>query len=413
MSIVSVADTEVANLLRQALPNLKHEDIVVLSQAAHSNSYPAGTELTREGEEGHTFFVLVEGEADILMNTQDGSTILVDRIRPPTYFGEMAFFGESVRMATIRTFTPCRTLEIEEGDFMRVAQGNPKLLQSLLQQIIGHLRRNDRAVIRELNTKNVELETAYAELSEQEALRSKFITTLSHEFRTPLTSIQGFINLITQGAIQGESLKAAMHSIGRNVERLVGLTNDMLLLYEMHPARMQFEYINVADVVVDALNATRSRLSIQPTAVSLDINPDLPEVYVDSRALSLALQAIMENAFKFDPRNQPVLLRVHGRSSPNGRSDNRQVAIDVVDQGVGIPEEQRQRIFEPFYRLEAEGSSHLFPGLGIGLTLARFVVERHQGQILVDSRPGEGSTFTVLLPSSPIATAPSAGYPSE
>jgi signal transduction histidine kinase len=400
MNDVNLASTtsESEALLRQALPDLKDEEVVALSQAARLNSYPAGTDLTREGEEGHTFFVLAEGGLDILVQASDGHTILVDHIRPPTYFGEMAFFGESVRLATIRARTPCRTLEIEEDDFMRVAQGNPKLLQSLLQQIIGHLRRNDRAVIRELNTKNVELETAYAELSEQEALRSKFITTLSHEFRTPLTSIQGFINLIAQGAIQGESLKAAMHSIGRNVERLVGLTNDMLLLYEMHPSRMQFEYINVADVVVDALNATRSRLSIQPTAVSLDINPDLPELYADPRALSLALQAIMENAFKFDPHKQPILLRVHSHSPPNGSSNGRQVAIDVVDQGVGIPEDQQQRIFEPFYRLESEGGSHLFPGLGIGLTLARIVVERHQGQILVNSRPGEGSTFTVLLP---------------
>lgn len=67
------------------------------------------------------------------MQASDGHTILVDHIRPPTYFGEMAFFGESVRLATIRARTPCRTLEIEEDDFMRVAQANPKLLQSLLQ----------------------------------------------------------------------------------------------------------------------------------------------------------------------------------------------------------------------------------------------------------------------------------------
>jgi signal transduction histidine kinase len=400
MSDVNVTNTEVVNLLRQALPNLKDEDIVALSQAARSNSYPAGTELTREGEEGHTFFVLAEGEADILVDAQDGSVILVDRIRSPAYFGEMAFFGESVRMATIRTCAPCRTLEIEEDDFMRVAQANPTLLQSLLQQIIGHLRRNDRAVIRELNVKNEALEKAYTELSEQEALRTKFIATLSHEFRTPLTSIQGFMNLINQGAIQGESLKAAMHSIGRNVERLVGLTNDMLVLYEMHPTLMKFEYMNVADIVVEALNATRSRLPHAPTAVSLEINPNLPEVYVDPRALTLALQAIIENAFKFDPGQQPIRLRVYSVPSENSRVGP-QVAIDVIDQGVGIPPTQQQRIFEPFYRLESEGSAHLFPGLGIGLTIARFVIERHQGQIKIDSRPGQGTTFTILLPSGP------------
>lgn len=397
---------EAADLLRQVMPNLREADIVALSTAAYMNSYPAGAFLTREGEEGHTFFVLVEGHLDILVQANDGRPIRVDEISPPAYFGEMAFFGESVRMATIQARTPCRTLEISEDAFMRVAQSNPKLLQSLLQQIIGHLRRNDRAVIRELNAKNQELEKAYSDLTEQESLRSKFITTLSHEFRTPLTSIQGFINLISQGAIQGESLQAAMSSIGRNVERLVGLTNDMLVLYEMHPSRMDFEYINVADVVVDALNITRSRLAIRPTAVSLDIDPNLPEVHADPRALSLALQAIMENAFKFDPQKRPVLLRVYTKMEKNGRSGPQvvpgpQVAIDIIDQGVGVPEAEQQRIFEPFYRLEIEGSPHLFPGLGIGLTLAHFVVERHKGQIVVNSQPGKGSTFTILLPSVP------------
>jgi signal transduction histidine kinase len=398
MNDVKMVSKEVAALLRQAMPNLKDEDIAALSQAAHSHSYPAGTELTREGEEGHTFFVLAEGEVEIWVRANDGQSILVDLIRPPNYFGEMAFFGESVRMATIRTRTACRTLEIEEADFMQVAQANPRLLQSLLQQIIGHLRRNDRAVIRELNVKNEALEKTYAELSEQEALRTKFIATLSHEFRTPLTSIQGFINLINQGAIQGESLKAAMNSIGRNVERLVGLTNDMLVLYEMHPTLMQFEYINMADIVVDALNASRSRLPLAATAVSLDIDPGLPEVHADPRALTLALQAVIENAFKFDPQQQPVVLRVYSVPPVNGRVPA-QVAIDVVDQGVGIPPAEQQQIFEPFYRLEAEGSAHLFPGLGIGLTIARFVIERHQGQIEVNSQPGQGSTFTILLPS--------------
>jgi signal transduction histidine kinase len=402
MSDVEIAEleTEAAVLLRQALPDLKAEEIVALSQAARITSHPPGTDLTREGEEGHTFFVLAEGSLNILVQAGDGHTILVDQIRPPNYFGEMAFFGKSVRMATIRARTPCRTLEIEEDDFMRVAQANPRLLQSLLQQIIGHLRRNDRAVIRELNTKNLELETAYAELSEQEALRTKFIATLSHEFRTPLTSIQGFINLINQGAIQGESLLAAMHSIGRNVERLVGLTNDMLVLYEMHPTLMQFEYMNVADIVVEALNATRSRLPNAPAAVSLDIDPNLPEVYVDPRALTLALQAVIENAFKFDPQQQPIQLRVYSVPAVNGRVGP-QVAIDVIDQGVGIPATEQQRMFEPFYRLESEGSAHLFPGLGIGLTIAHFVIERHQGEIKVNSQLGEGSTFTILLPANP------------
>jgi hypothetical protein len=183
----------------------------------------------------------------------------------------------------------------------------------------------------------------------------------------------------------------AIESISRNVERMVGLTNDLLLMYEMHPTSLDFSYVNLTDILIEALNDARTALNGNSTVVKLDISPDLPQLYADRRALTLAVRALTENAFKFNPDQRPISIR----AATNG---NNEVIITVQDEGIGIPTADQSCIFEPFVRLEKEGSNYLFPGLGVGLTIARFVVERHNGRILVESAPGQGSTFTIHLP---------------
>ncbi len=382
---------EAITLLKRAFPSLNEDDLHALGEVSNFGSYPAKTDVVKEGEHGTTMYILASGNADIIVHADDGHEILVDTIGPNSYFGEMSFFGESTRMATIRTKTPCETLELEQSAFMAIAQSKPELLQNLLNQIIGHLRRNDRAVIRELNIKNQVIQEAYADLAEQEELRSQFIATLSHELRTPLTSIRGFLGLINQGAFTGESLKVAIRSITRNVESMVGLVNNMLILYEMSPGAPVYDYLNPTDVVVEALNTTQSAIEGPPPLITLDIADNLPQVFADKNDLVLALRALMENAVKFTSGNKPVEVKVY---CPN----RDEVAFRVRDEGIGIPEEAQERIFEPFFRLEEMGNSQLFPGLGIGLTIAKLKVERLNGRIEVESAPGKGSTFTIRLP---------------
>ena len=385
-------DVATLNLLQTAFPDLSRNNIETLSQAAVYENYPAHTDICQEGEEGTTLFILDTGEVDIIVHAEDNQEILVDSIGPGTYFGEMAFLGETTRMATIRTRVPCRLLSIEEEDFMAIAHTNPSLLRTLLRQIIGHIRRNDRAVIHELNVKNDALHKTYAELEEQEQLRTQFIATLSHELRTPLTSIKGYLNLINRGAMKGDSMQVAMDSITRNVNKMVGHTNDLLILYEMHPKKPSFEYLEVADVLIEALNAARSVLNDHSTPVTMDITPETPKVYADRRGLTLALRALIENAFKYSSLHSPVAIKV-------SNLDTNEVAIAVADEGIGIDAADQARLFEPFVRLEKEESAPtLYPGLGIGLTIAKFVLDRHNGRIDIKSTPGQGSTFTLYLP---------------
>lgn len=384
-------------LLHQTFPEMSDAEIDMLANAARQRHYPADSTILREGEKGNTLYLIDAGEVDILVHAQGGD-ILIDTIGAGTYFGEMAFLGETTRMATIRTRTPCDLLELDEADFMPIAQSNPELLHKLLRQIIGHLRRNDQAVIHELNLKNAALQQAYSDLEEQEGLRTQFIATLSHELRTPLTSIQGYLGLINGRALTGPSLDAAMGSLTRNVAKMVGLTNDLLILYEMHPSQLEFVPLNVADVLIEAINAAKTGLDGVNTAVTLDIAPSLPTLRADKRGLTLALRAILENAFKFDPDHQPVAIRSFATTLDGTPDGTPAIAISISDSGVGMPAADADRIFDPFVRLEREGSHHLFPGLGVGLTIARFMVEKHNGRITVTTAPGQGSTFTVFLP---------------
>ena len=378
-------------LLQNVFPELDREEVEMLEAAAILRTYPAGVEVCHEGEPGSTLFIVGQGKVDISVGADDDQDILIDTIGPNAYFGEMAFLGETTRTATIRTRTACYMLEIDHTAFELIVDASPGLLRRLLRQVIGHLRRNDRAVINELNVKNAALRRAYANLAEQEQLRTQFITTLSHELRTPLTSIRGFLNLMSQGVMEEGSLGMAMDSISRNVEKMVSLTNDLLLLYEMEPVASEYESVNVAEVVVEALNAAQEASDGATTAVTLDIATDVGELYADKEALVLAVSAIIENAFKFNPAKAPVTIRAGGAATG-------EVAIAVRDRGIGIPLSAQGRIFEPFYRLEQEGGAHLFPGLGVGLPIAKSIISRLHGRIEVESRPGAGSTFTIFLP---------------
>ncbi|MBE2220296.1 MAG: cyclic nucleotide-binding domain-containing protein [Anaerolineae bacterium] len=378
-------------LLQQTFPDLGQEDITTLLQASEPQYYPAGVDICREGDIGDSMFILAEGEVDVIVHASNRQEIHIDVVGANNYFGEMALLGETTRTATIRTCTACHTLQISHTEFLPIAHSNPTLLRALLRQIIGHLRTNDQAVIRELNLKNTSLEKAYEDLAAQEELRSQFIATLSHELRTPLTAIKGFLGLVNQGAMQGESLKVALDSITRNVNTMVGLTNDLLILYEMRPAAPEFAYVNLPDILIESLNTARETLNGQSAAVTLDIAPNIANIFADKRSLVLALRALIENAFKFNPDKKPVHIRAFCPTQ-------KEVAISVTDQGIGIPQADLERIFEAFVRLEKEGSQQLFPGLGVGLTIAKYVVERHNGRIGVESIPQQGSTFTIYIP---------------
>jgi signal transduction histidine kinase len=379
------------DLLHNIFPELSPTELQELDAAAEEQQYEPGALLCQEGEIGRRLFIISEGEAEIFVNSDDRQMILVKNVGPTEYFGEMALVNDAPRAATVRAITTCKTLEIDREAFVATIDQNPALLRAIVRQISNHLQNNDRIIIRELRKKNRALNVAYNNLSSQEKLRTDFIATLSHELRTPLTSAQGFLHLINRGAMQGSAQRSALETVTRNVEKMVDLINNLLVLYEMHLSSPEYSDIALAELVREAIREARTVIDAQQNPVEFVREGEFPIIRGDRNGLLLAIRSLIENAFKFSQKNDLVVVNLY-------LVDEDTAGLDVIDLGIGIPPESQAHIFEPFYRVEGTGPDRLFSGLGVGLAISKFIVEQHEGQLTVESNPGEGSTFTIRLP---------------
>ena len=383
------ANTEALRLLRRVFPGVEESDLQELATVGVMREYPADTVLCHEGEYEYVFYVLQSGTVEVTKSLNEEMKRLLNKVGPGGFFGEMALIHDAPRGATVRTMGPTTVLEIDKSPFHAVIRRSPAMGFRVVRELSARLSANDRTAINELRAKNEELAETYRQLAEQERLRSEFLTTVSHELRTPLTSANGYMQFIRSGAIKGAALDAALDTIAKNLNTVVRLANDILFLQEMDLIAPSYKSVDVGAVVAAAVEEVRSRAAENKVGLRLAIAPDLPKVQGDAEGLSRVFRALLDNAIKFSPDGGDVVVIVQ----LSGRS----VVAEVADGGVGIPEAHRSHIFERFYRVEAMGS-RLFGGVGLGLPIAKHVVEQHGGSIEFESAVGQGSTFIVKLP---------------
>jgi PAS domain S-box-containing protein len=225
-------------------------------------------------------------------------------------------------------------------------------------------------------------------------LKSEFVATVSHELRTPLAAVYGAaVTLAQRDLSDREDLRAQLVAqIAEQSERLATIVEDILLTGELEAGRLRLERADVDPVEVAraAVQAAQPRLD-DDAAVELRA-AEVGRIETDAGRLRQVLDNLIENAIKYSPNGANAQVRLD--------SDERSVRILVADEGVGIPPEEHERIFEKFYRLDPAQARGV-GGTGLGLYVCRELVERMDGRISVESTPGVGSTFTVELPRQP------------
>jgi two-component system OmpR family sensor kinase len=255
-----------------------------------------------------------------------------------------------------------------------------------------------------LNTMLEQIETAFLarEASEATARRSeekmrRFVADASHELRTPLTSIRGFAELHRQGAVtDAAEVSRLLNRIEDEAKRMGLLVDDLLLLARLDQQR-PFEHgpVDLRLLATDAVEAARA------TAPDREIRIDLPtgeadgELVVagDEPRLRQVLSNLLDNALAYSPADSPITL-LGGRT----RRDGRNLAfVQVRDRGPGLVPEQAERVFERFYRTD-RARSRAHGGTGLGLSIVAAITAAHGGSVELDTTPGEGATFRVLLP---------------
>ncbi|MGH9574377.1 MAG: sensor histidine kinase [Candidatus Acidiferrales bacterium] len=230
------------------------------------------------------------------------------------------------------------------------------------------------------------------ELRRLERVRQDFVANVSHEFKTPLTAIQGFAETLLGGALEDQKNNRRFLEIIRDhAAQLARVTDDLLKLARIEAGKLEVQLgpVNVVDVVDLCSETTLLRAQRKGVVVQAEIPPDLPPVRADARLLREVLQNLLDNAVQYTPSGGKI--EVQAKAGPC------EVTVAVSDTGIGIPLADQERIFERFYRVDAARSREV-GGTGLGLSIARHIVETLGGKLSVESEVGRGSRFSFSIP---------------
>lgn len=235
------------------------------------------------------------------------------------------------------------------------------------------------------------LEKSYEELIEADRVKTEFISNMTHELLTPLTSIRGFAELLddeTMGDINAEQ-KKSLDIILRNSERLIRLIKELLdsSNLENNKLGLQFRLVSINNILSKSIQDIYPQANDKQIYIIKDI-PPLPEVWGDEERLMQVITNLLMNAIKFTPQKGKITIR--------GMEDIEHIKISITDTGIGIPSDKLKTIFDRFYQVDGS-SSRKYGGIGLGLSICKNIIHKHYGQIWAES-DGHGSTFQITLP---------------
>ncbi len=242
-------------------------------------------------------------------------------------------------------------------------------------------------ILEDVKEAKTELEGVNEELRALDEMKSKFIGTISHELKTPFTAIKANLDFIVSGK-EGEvpdNLAQHLRAIQRNTNRIQKIMEDFLLAAQIRSGKRQLD-----PEEVELRAAVREYLAeMGPLDEKYTVRLEIPKhisVFADPHRLHDVYMNLLSNALKFSPDGGEIRI--------TARPHNGQILTEVSDQGVGIPEDKREAIFDEFFQIDRKK----FGGTGLGLSIVKGIIQEHGGKIWVDSRPGKGSTFSFTLP---------------
>jgi PAS domain S-box-containing protein len=261
----------------------------------------------------------------------------------------------------------------------------------LLMEDITELTRLEE----ELRDSYGKLENAYAELKEEDEAKSDFISTASHELRTPLTVINSYLEMFEDGML-GELDEKQLDKLAvmrSQTDHMIRLVEDMLdtLRLESRKFKIQKSPLKLEKIAKSAVEDVSKLADLKEHTMSLKTNGKLPEIEGDAQRIKQVFNNLLTNAVKYTPNK--------GRIEVEIKEEKNHILVSISDTGIGIPEEEHEKIFEKFYTVGGKSLMRESERMGLGLTIAKGIVEAHGGRIWVESEgEGKGSIFYFTLP---------------
>jgi len=226
-------------------------------------------------------------------------------------------------------------------------------------------------------------------LKELDRVKSELVSTVSHDLRSPLTSIKGFADLLPMAGELNERQKYFLSRIQRGVENVTEMVADLLDLGRIEAeARMEMEPCDMGIIIERGVASLRGTAELRKQKIDLTLEPGLPAVLGNSSRLYQVVANLVGNAVKYTPDG--------GKIAISAVAQEGQVLVTIEDNGIGIPADDLPHIFDKFYRVKSPETDDIV-GSGLGLSLVKSIIDKHQGRIWVRSQPGKGSAFTLVL----------------
>ena len=257
-----------------------------------------------------------------------------------------------------------------------------------------------RELAESFNAMAAQLEQKIATQREVEQTRRLLVATVSHDLRTPLASMRAIVESINDGVVSDPAeVRRYMQTLQHETEYLSRLIDDLFELSQMDSGllKLNFEKASLQDLISDTLQSLSAQAQGRHVRLTGQVPDSVPPVVIDPQRLQRVLYNLVQNALRHTPADGTVAILAEDAGE--------EVRVAIADTGEGIPPEELPRLFDRFHRTD-KSRSRAHGGAGLGLTIAKGIVEAHGGRIWVESTPGRGATFTFALPKQ--ATAPSA-----
>jgi hypothetical protein len=373
------------NPVAEALTRWKQEEVLGndVTQVFH-----AINETTREIVENPVKLALEQGVTVGLSNhtlliTKDGSEIPIDDCAAPIKNDAGSILGAVLVFYDVT----------EQQQAKALLQKTNKELEVRVEDSIAQLRQANeqlRAEIAQRKRLENELRAALEKERELNELKSRIVATVSHEYRTPLTTILSSVDILEHydSRLTPDKKKKHFQRIQTSIQYLTKLVNDMLFVNQAEAGNLEFNPapLDVEKLTSELVTEFHNQADNQHSIV-FEYQGACTNAVLDKKLLGVILTNLLSNSVKYSRQNSQIRLELIG--SPN------QVVFRISDQGIGIPPAEQSQLFNPFFRGSNIGVT---PGVGLGLVIVKECVDLHGGEISVDSEVGRGTTFTVILP---------------
>jgi signal transduction histidine kinase len=264
-----------------------------------------------------------------------------------------------------------------------------RLLETLGRQI--GVAVENAVLYAELQERAETLQRAYDELAKIDQLKDELVQNISHELRTPITFIKGYVSLMLEGDMGDLTARqrSSLDIVSNKTEQLIHLVNGILTLQTLTAEMLDVESISPILLVSRAVAGAIPAAQGAGIAVVSDFPSEMPDIEVDPAQITQVLDNLLNNAIKFSPSGGTITVRLS--------TEDDMVRVEVSDTGIGIPADKIDRVFDRFFQVDGS-STRRFGGAGLGLSICKQIIDAHGGELGVESEVGKGSTFAFTVP---------------